>query len=1756
MGHIFGVQHTRTVFRFLRDKMPFFRNKKAQSEKSSSSDNILRFSANNNHGFAKWLREFMSIVTTMGAPVPENAVSLMADDQDAEIEIFHKRFVIGDQNHNNSPEIMKLYTAALVARRSAATSLFNKMLTLVDDEFKRRLEENQEFKRLVSDGRIDPARLKQLIQTLVMQAKHTNPLLTVQELLGEVTRASAHKYETADEFLVRFQRTAEELESLGPLNLIQGTMQDMKEAAKAPVTPSKSASAGGEKLTAGFSEAFYVLAAIRGLPASVSELKNDLLKTFDTDLKVAKDFPKSIEELRARCDAMLKRKGYQSQAVQQHRLERPQISKVAAVQSHLTTQSPKDKKRQGDKRGEKRSRRDSSPSPSPSPTPSANSRERKCYLCGKPGHVRTECPDKTDGIVPRSEIRATIAGDAARLFNDASEEDYAELRKSVRIHSTQLRGDYPPMEWETAWSSEGEPDTAPAHSHPIPTSSEPTWELVYGVTHSLPELNPTSARTTGELETVLTDSLDELPLKKTGRRRLYSTLDDIIDDEPEGIIVLLDGCANMSVVSSEEMCTNVTHKNTWRSVVSTFGEKKEVFPACGTLHIGGVAVRVLINPHATANIVSERQYEWEAKRQGYRIERHDGGKSSELRVVRIDDGEITAKFGWFRGLRATEIPRSASVYLGGYGLELTADQMARAIKAREAEERLGYISTELMKMALSRGGVEIKGIKPRDAQLAKEAIGVSPVRAKAISTRDSVKLIKISKEYPAVVEQAVHGDTFFVNDKAFLVTKSVPMGFIAVYHLKGDKSHGLDELKQKLLWNRRMLEDRGYRVTETHYDGEMDQSQTSELRPPDYPGLVIHPPDQHVGIAERSVRSIKDILRCFVIAKPRLPWSGRFLVEAVTSMAFYANIRYSKAAPETPSPIQQIVGRSILYERDIPAALGDLVLVEKPPEDRTKKSNIETPRMEEAVFLRPSMDAHSSAIVLILRSGKVLKRTNVKPVLWTEEMLDKLWKWSGAKRTDQQEVWVRKRSKDIERRLRDVEPDTEPEYDRYVVVGSDELPAHTRHQAGCDLPKETPAVAVVSSTEQSHAVLTNGDAQAVAVERSTGQSRTTLAKSVTQAVAVGRSTGQSRTASAKRVTQTGAVGNSPEQSQPILTKGTNKRMKSVLRKPEPLTPYTSNLDVEPTSYADGVLHLETADGGGTRKSSRVRRVSFKLLNTVTGMPIESLTTTVARSWKDVQGLEDITARNQAIDALRAELNNIFIAHPALVPVARQDIVRGKSELLPMSFFIDRKYVGGSYVKTKARLVAGGHRQDDETYKLFSSQTVSTESLFIILAIAQFEGRSCGVADVTGAFLNAPMEHPDSKIVYLKLNADLANLLISILPQYKDLVNPDGSLYVRADRAIYGCKQSSFLWQKFLTQQLVDLGFTISKYDKCVAYRISDGTIVAFHVDDLFIAAKTVALRDSFIAEFRKKFPITSHVGPILNYLGMTMEFVDGTIEVNQHAFVGKLIEGIMGTVSTPMIATDLEAVNTTPLSDTDAALYRSIVAKCLYLAKRTRPDILFAVNVLARAAQAPTIMDKNRLQRVLKYLNYSRLRILKIHAKNIRLTAYIDAAFATHSDRKSHTGAIIQLGGALIWAKSVKQSIVTKSSTEAELVALSDMASMLLWASFLLSELGYAQKDAPPLAYQDNTSTIAITHKGSSSSERTRHIDTRYMWIKELLDNGRMAMEYCPTAHMTADIMTKALGVEAFRRHVLDLNIVDAKDTGTYINLLIARMCR
>jgi hypothetical protein len=176
------------------------------------------------------------------------------------------------------------------------------------------------------------------------------------------------------------------------------------------------------------------------------------------------------------------------------------------------------------------------------------------------------------------------------------------------------------------------------------------------------------------------------------------------------------------------------------------------------------------------------------------------------------------------------------------------------------------------------------------------------------------------------------------------------------------------------------------------------------------------------------------------------------------------------------------------------------------------------------------------------------------------------------------------------------------------------------------------------------------------------------------------------------------------------------------------------------------------------------------------------------------------------------------------------------------------------------------------------------------------------------------------------------------------------------------------------------------------------------------------------------------------------------------------------------------------------------------------------------------------LQRLLRYVSKTRSHVLMLSAESLNIEAYIDASFATNADRKSTTGAVVMVGGAIVWAKSGKQGIITKSSFEAELVALSDMSSMVLWISLFMRDLGF--KSDIPIVYQDNQSTMKVAEHGLTNNPNTRHIDIRYLWIKEVLQQGKLMLKYKRTTEMIADGMTKPLVGEQFYSFVRSLNLV------------------
>ena len=178
---------------------------------------------------------------------------------------------------------------------------------------------------------------------------------------------------------------------------------------------------------------------------------------------------------------------------------------------------------------------------------------------------------------------------------------------------------------------------------------------------------------------------------------------------------------------------------------------------------------------------------------------------------------------------------------------------------------------------------------------------------------------------------------------------------------------------------------------------------------------------------------------------------------------------------------------------------------------------------------------------------------------------------------------------------------------------------------------------------------------------------------------------------------------------------------------------------------------------------------------------------------------------------------------------------------------------------------------------------------------------------------------------------------------------------------------------------------------------------------------------------------------------------------------------VTGQAATPATADLFTIHESSPLlDDVTAFKFHSVVMAIAYASKRTKPETLTAIAFLTTRVSKPTEQDWIKLQRLLRYINSTAERGIVLEAdKNICVLAYIDASYGVHPDGKSHTGLVISLGRGTVFVRSSKQKIVSKSSTEAELIGLSDSTTQGVWTRDFLIHQGYTMAPATLHQHQD-----------------------------------------------------------------------------------------
>ena len=517
--------------------------------------------------------------------------------------------------------------------------------------------------------------------------------------------------------------------------------------------------------------------------------------------------------------------------------------------------------------------------------------------------------------------------------------------------------------------------------------------------------------------------------------------------------------------------------------------------------------------------------------------------------------------------------------------------------------------------------------------------------------------------------------------------------------------------------------------------------------------------------------------------------------------------------------------------------------------------------------------------------------------------------------------------------------------------------------------------------------------------------------------------------------------------------------------------------------------------------------------------------------------------DQAREVITNELKQM-VTKKVWVPVMGETLTRvERGAIIRSSMFLKKKNnPDGSFMKLKARLVAGGDQQDKSLYDDLSSPTVSTSSVFTLLSIAAHERRHIAVVDISGAYLNADMTPGMS--VHMRLDSTMTDFMINIDNRYRKYTGANGGVVVLLKKALYGCVESAGLWYEDLRTTMASLGYMRNGTDRCVFNRMGPDGIqctVALHVDDLLIMCKNKNTIAELTKGLRLRYgEITLKHGPNINYLGMAIDLsTPGEAVITMDGYANEIVttSGVLGISRTPategLFESNDEGIR---VQEPTRVWFHKVVAMILYLAKRTKPECLTAVAYLATRVNRCNQVDVDKLQRLVRYIRGTRDRgvVLRPGGLGISVRLFVDASYGVHADGRSHTGSCIVIGDVgAVHCRSSKQLIVTKSSTEAELVGLSDSTNQAIHIrSFLISQ-GYAM--GPIIVYQDNQSCMALVDRGRLGAERTRHIHIRYLWVKERVDTGEVRVEYLRSEDMYANVLTKPLQGAQFQREMYAL---------------------
>ncbi|RVW32004.1 Retrovirus-related Pol polyprotein from transposon TNT 1-94 [Vitis vinifera] len=469
-------------------------------------------------------------------------------------------------------------------------------------------------------------------------------------------------------------------------------------------------------------------------------------------------------------------------------------------------------------------------------------------------------------------------------------------------------------------------------------------------------------------------------------------------------------------------------------------------------------------------------------------------------------------------------------------------------------------------------------------------------------------------------------------------------------------------------------------------------------------------------------------------------------------------------------------------------------------------------------------------------------------------------------------------------------------------------------------------------------------------------------------------------------------------------------------------------------------------------------------------------------------------------------------------------------------FKTKRDAKGNIERFKARLVAKGFTQKEGIdYKDTFSPVSKKDSLRIIMALVAHFDLELHQMDVKTAFLNGN---------WMKISI-WNNLKGSQRKEMKHLV-------CKLKKSIYGLKQASRQWYIKFNNTITSFGFKENIVDQCIYLKVSGSKFIflILYVDDILLASSDLGLLRETKEYLSKNFHMVD-MGEANYVIGIEI-FRDrsrGVLGLSQKGYIDRVLERFnMQSCSSgiaPILKGDKLSKMQCPRNNIEREQmkkipYASAVGSLMYAQTCTRPDISFAIGMLGRYQSDPGFEHWKAAKKVMRYLQGTKDYMLTYkRSEQLEVVGYSDSDYGGCLDSlKSTSGFVFMLAnGAISW-KSEKQSITASSTMEAEFVACFEASSHALWLRNFISGLGVVDSIAKPLRiYCDNTAAVFFSKNGKFSSG-SKHMDLKYLVVKERVQKQQVSIENIRTTLMVADPLTKGLPPKAYLEHVMRMGLL------------------